>query len=125
MLFFFKRSPEFLKYDQPSCMAGFKIWCKYSETFPVVVTQFHITGLPGTELKRLCILERKYNFPRLVAFLKLYIKYLSSFSDIYLQLHERLNILLLFSTKAVRIFPLNLTHSYILVFRSCLEASWR
>ena len=49
----------------------FKDVVKYSETFSVGVPQFDITGLPGTALRRLCILGRKYNFQRLVAFLKL------------------------------------------------------
>ena len=52
-------------------MTSVKIWSKYSETFSVGVPEFDITGLPGTELKRLCILWRKYNFPILVALLKL------------------------------------------------------
>ena len=106
-------------------MKGFKIWSKYYETFSVGVPQFDITGLPDVELKSLCILRRKYNFPRLVAFLKLLVIYLSSFSDIILKLRKQLNILLFLSIKLVRIFSLSLTSSYILVSRSCLEASSR
>ena len=48
------------------------------------VPQLEITGLCGTALKRLFILGKKYNFPRLVAFLKLQVKYLSSFSEVNL-----------------------------------------
>ena len=59
-----------LIYDQ-FCMPGFKMWSKYFEIFSEGVPQFDITGLPGTELKRLYVLGRKYNFPRLVAFSKL------------------------------------------------------
>ena len=117
--------PESLIYGQLSSVTGFKIWSKYSGNFSVGVPQFDITGLLGTELKRLCILGRKYNFPRLVVFLKLQVKYLSSFSDSNLRLHNRINILLLLSSKLVIIFLLSSTSSYILVSRSCLEASQR
>ena len=44
------------------------------KSFSVGVPQFDITGLPGTELKSLCILGRKYSFSRLVAFLKMTIQ---------------------------------------------------
>ena len=46
----------------------------YYESYSVGVPQFVKTGVPGTRLKRLFILGilgRKYNFPRLVFFLKL------------------------------------------------------
>ena len=46
----------------------------YYESYSVGVPQFVKTGVPGTKLKRLFILGilgRKYNFPRLVFFLKL------------------------------------------------------
>ena len=46
----------------------------YYESYSVGVPQFVKTGVPGTTLKRLFILGilgRKYNFPRLVFFLKL------------------------------------------------------
>ena len=46
----------------------------YFESYSVGVPQFVKTGVPGTTLKRLFILGilgRKYNFPRLVFFLKL------------------------------------------------------
>ena len=46
----------------------------YFESYSVGVPQFVKTGVPGTRLKRLFILGilgRKYNFPRLVFFLKL------------------------------------------------------
>ena len=46
----------------------------YYESNSVGVPQFVKTGVPGTKLKRLFILGilgRKYNFPRLVFFLKL------------------------------------------------------
>ena len=46
----------------------------YYERYSVGVPQFVKTGVPGTKLKRLFILGilgRKYNFPRLVFFLKL------------------------------------------------------
>ena len=52
-------------------MTGFKIRSKCFETFSVSVPQFDITGILGTEFKHLCMLERKYKFPRLAAFLKL------------------------------------------------------
>ena len=45
---------------------GLRMESKYSETVSVGVPQLNITGLPGTALKRLCILGRKYYFPRLV-----------------------------------------------------------
>ena len=46
----------------------------YYESYSVGVPQFVKTGVHGTKLKRLFILGilgRKYNFPRLVFFLKL------------------------------------------------------
>ena len=46
----------------------------YYESYSVGVPQFVKTGVPGIKLKRLFILGilgRKYNFPRLVFFLKL------------------------------------------------------
>ena len=46
----------------------------YFESYSVGVPQFVKTGVPGTRLKLLFILGilgRKYNFPRLVFFLKL------------------------------------------------------
>ena len=47
------------------------MWSKYFGNFSVGAPHFDITGLPGTELKRLCFLGKKYNFPILVTFLKL------------------------------------------------------
>ena len=61
---------KIFNYDQPSYTTRFKIWSKYSETFSVGVQQFDITGIPGTEIKCLCILGRTY-INRLVAFVRL------------------------------------------------------
>ena len=68
-LIFLKNSPESLMYDQLLCMTCFKWWSKNSDAFSVRVPQLDIIGGPGALKSFLQILGRKYNFPKLVAFL--------------------------------------------------------
>ena len=65
--------------------------------FSVGVPQFEITGRPETSFNLLWISGKRYILPKQLVFLKLYDKYLSSFSLINLSLYNRLKNLLPFS----------------------------
>ena len=128
ILTLFLKSLESLTKDQPFCIIGLRQKCKYSETFSVGVPQFDMTGLPGTLNNRLCILGKKYNFPKLVVFLLLQVKYLSSFtafSDMCFFLDRLWNILLHLSTSKESMFLVYLTSLWILLILNCLLASLR
>ena len=68
-LIFLRKSTESLMYDQLPCMTGFKWWSKNSDAFSVGVSQLDFTGRPGTLKSVMWMLGRKYNFPKLLAFL--------------------------------------------------------
>ena len=114
-----KKSPESLMYDQPLCKTGLRWWSRNFYNFSVGFPQLEITGLPGTFLRCLWILGYRYNFPKLVAFLYSKEKYFSSFSEITPFLLRFLNMVLLFSTRSVRIFSLNLTSWYSFLSLNC------
>ena len=106
---FLRKFPEFLMYDQLLCMTGFKWWSKNSDAFSVGMPKLDIMGCPGTLKSFLWILGRRYNFPKLVAFLYSYKNYFISFSDMANFLSRLLNILLLLATQSLSIFSLNET----------------
>ena len=104
-----KYSVSFI-YDSLSCITGLRWSSKNFQTFPVGVSHFQITGLPGT-YNLLWILGRRYILLRLIVFLYLYLKYWSSFSDIIPPAFKDLNKWLLFSRSSVSISSLNSTLS--------------
>ena len=60
-LIFLMKSSESFIYDLLLCIIDFNWLSKNFATFSVGVSQFEITGLPGTFSKRLWILGSKYN----------------------------------------------------------------
>ena len=84
-----------------------------------------MTEWPGASYSLLCILGKKYNFPRFADFLKLYKKYLHSFGEIHFFTRSFLNILLLSSTSLTSSLSPNLTSLYVFESLRCFSTSNR